>query len=51
MALRSMPTAPGSRPDPRHETVHDPARGGWYPPADTARDTTPAAKDGGRRRG
>lgn len=32
MALRKdIPTAPGTRPDPRHETVYRPSQGGHYP--------------------
>ncbi|MFD8072173.1 hypothetical protein ACFV3E_05920 [Streptomyces sp. NPDC059718] len=28
---QNISTAPGTRPDPKHETVYDPARGGHYP--------------------
>lgn len=32
MALRkTMPMAPGTRPDPKHETTYQPSRGGHYP--------------------
>lgn len=32
MALNAkIPTAPGTRPDPKHETVYQPSRGGHYP--------------------
>lgn len=33
MALndKKIPTAPGTRPDPKHETVYQPSRGGHYP--------------------
>jgi hypothetical protein len=32
MALRkSMPAAPGTRPDPKHETTYSSSRGGHYP--------------------
>lgn len=35
MALNGkFPIAPGTRPDPRFETVYDPARGGHYPPSE-----------------
>lgn len=31
MALnRNISTAPGTRPDPRHETVYQPSRGGHF---------------------
>lgn len=27
---KSMPMAPGTRPDPQHETVYQPSRGGHF---------------------
>ncbi|MEU5736198.1 hypothetical protein ABZ797_46545 [Streptomyces antimycoticus] len=44
MARRNIPTAPQTRPDPRHETVYDPARGGHYRPE--ARPVPGAKQDG-----
>lgn len=33
MALKkTMPMKPGTKPDPRFETVYDAKRGGHYPP-------------------
>lgn len=31
MALRPFPIAPGSRPDPKHETTYQASRGGHFP--------------------
>ncbi|MFF4286000.1 hypothetical protein ACFY0R_11830 [Streptomyces sp. NPDC001633] len=30
MALRRISIAPGTRPDPRHETTYQSSRGGWF---------------------
>jgi len=38
-----FPIAPGTRPDPRFETVYDAERGGHYPPP---QKPEPAKKDG-----
>lgn len=48
MALRkSMPMTPGTRPDPQHETVYSPSRGGHYP---AAPKPTPGAGNGSNGR-
>ncbi|MFC0602312.1 hypothetical protein [Streptomyces palmae] len=45
MALRrDIPTAPGTRPDPRYATEYDPARGGHYPAKPSP---VPGARKGG----
>ncbi|MGO4418937.1 hypothetical protein AB4Z54_09295 [Streptomyces sp. MCAF7] len=50
MALRkTMPMAPSTRPDPQHETVYDPARGGHYPVEE--RPVPGAKQDGDAGRG
>lgn len=51
MARRNIPTAPQTRPDPRHETVYDPARGGHYRPQEQQRPVPGAKKDGDAGRG
>lgn len=35
---RTMPMAPGTRPDSKHETVYDPERGGHYRPQRAERE-------------
>lgn len=47
MALndRKISTAPQTRPDPKHETVYQPSRGGWYP---TAQKPAPGQPKKGR---
>ncbi|MFD6872687.1 hypothetical protein ACFWD5_32225 [Streptomyces koyangensis] len=45
MALRrDMPITPGTRPDPRHETVYQASRGGSFPAP--ARPVPGTPKDG-----
>lgn len=46
MALnRNFPIAPGTRPDPRFETVYDPSRGGHYPPPEKPAEQAPKAPE------
>jgi hypothetical protein len=40
-----FPIAPGTRPDPKFETVYDASRGGWYPPPDKPKEEAPKAPE------
>ncbi|WP_371681596.1 hypothetical protein [Streptomyces sp. NBC_01276] len=45
MALRkTMPMAPGTRPDPQHETTYQASRGGHHKPAEKPVAGTPKDK-------
>ncbi|MEU8623166.1 hypothetical protein [Streptomyces sp. NPDC048623] len=49
MALKkTMPMAPGTRPDPKHETVYQPSRGGHFPAPSKPVPGTPKGSKGGR---
>ena len=50
MALlnRKISIAPGTRPDPAHETTYQASHGGWVKPADKPVPATPKAKRGNR---
>ncbi|WP_411121284.1 hypothetical protein [Streptomyces sp. x-19] len=48
MALRRISIAPGSRPDPQHETTYQASRGGWFKPEPKPVPGTPKSKKGDR---